>query len=286
MTGPGNPDPDTLQERSGTGHDEFAGKVALVTGAGSGIGAAVSRLLWERGACVALLDADPAGLATTAAQARRSDRLQELVVDASDEAAVNAAVAAVLERFGRLDVVSNNVGVQSYGDLESTTPGAWDEVMEVNLKSTFLVCRAAAPHLRATRGSIVNMASVQAFATQRGVLAYTTSKHALVGLTRSMAIDMAGAGVRVNCVAPGSVDTPMLNWALNLDPDPAALRRSVAAMHPLGRIAQPREVAECVAFLASERASFVTGASLVVDGGLLLGIGGAPAATDADQSRE
>lgn len=268
---------------------EFAGRVAIVTGAGSGIGAAVAHLLWERGATVALLDIDREGLAATAATARSSvtdgvrsdeegDRLFELVVDLTDETAVAAAVAAVLARCGRLDVVSNNAGVQRYGDLEATTLAAWDEVMDVNLKSAFLVSRAAAPALKATRGAIVNMASVQAFATQRGVLAYTTSKHALIGLTRSMAIDLAASGVRVNCVAPGSVDTPMLDWAIGLDPDPVGLRRSVEAMHPLGRIAQPSEVAECVAFLASDRASFVTGASLVVDGGLLLGIGGAPSA--------
>lgn len=277
---------------------EFDGKVALVTGAGKGIGAAVARLLWERGASVALLDIDHESLAATGESLRRSlpgavqvagTPIKEVLcitVDVTDEAAVAAAVTTVLERFGRLDVVSNNAGLQRYGDLESTTTAAFDAVMAVNLKSAFLVSRAAAPALKSTRGAIVNMASVQAFATQRGVLAYTTSKHALVGLTRSMALDLATDGVRVNCVAPGSVDTPMLEWALNLDPDPVALRRSVAAMHPLGRIASPSEVAECVAFLASDRASFVTGISLVVDGGLLLGIGGAPRGEGTDESEE
>jgi NAD(P)-dependent dehydrogenase (short-subunit alcohol dehydrogenase family) len=148
--------------------------------------------------------------------------------------------------------------------------------MNVNLKSVYLVCHHAIAHLRQTRGAIVNMASVQAFATQRAVAAYTTSKHALIGLTRSMALDFAAYGVRANTVAPGSVDTPMLDWAINLDPNPDALRRTVRAMHPLGRIAEPREIAEAVAFLASPRASFVTGTTLVVDGGLLLPIAGAP----------
>jgi NAD(P)-dependent dehydrogenase (short-subunit alcohol dehydrogenase family) len=117
---------------------------------------------------------------------------------------------------------------------------------------------------------------VQSFATQQAVAAYTTSKHALIGLTRSMALDFSGYGVRVNAVAPGSVDTPMLNWAIGLDPDPEALMRTVHGMHPLGRIARTAEIAEAVAFLASPRASFVTGATLVVDGGLLLPIAGAP----------
>lgn len=267
---------------------EFAGRVALITGAGSGIGAAVARLLWERGASVALLDIDAAGLEATRqgleGPGRRSargaqpadQRLVSFVVDVTDEVAVAEAVAAVLAVTSRLDVLSNNAGVQRYGDLETTTTALFDEVLDVNLRSAFIVSRCAVAALKETAGTIVNMASVQSFATQRGVLAYTTSKHALIGLTRSMALDLAASGVRVNCVAPGSVDTPMLDWALNLDPDPTALRRSLAAMHPLGRIATPREVAECVAFLASDRASFVTGVSLVVDGGLLLGIGGAP----------
>ena len=121
------------------------------------------------------------------------------------------------------------------------------------------------------------MASVQSFATQKGVAAYTTGKHGLIGLTRSMALDFAADGIRVNAVAPGSVDTPMLRWAVSLDEKPEALMRVVEKMHPLGRIAQPREVAEAVAYLASPRASFVTGTTLTVDGGLLLPLSGAPA---------
>jgi NAD(P)-dependent dehydrogenase (short-subunit alcohol dehydrogenase family) len=118
---------------------------------------------------------------------------------------------------------------------------------------------------------------VQAFATQRSVAAYTTGKHALIGLTRSMALDFAADGVRVNAVAPGSVDTPMLRWAVEQDPNPEALMKTIHAMHPMGRIGRPSEIAEAVAFLASPRASFVTGATLVVDGGLLLPLSGAPA---------
>lgn len=264
---------------------EFAGRVALVAGAASGIGAAVARLLAERGAAVALVDrAEAALLAVEAELAGSGAQALAVVADVATEQGARLAVGQTVARFGRLDVLSNNVGIQRYGTVETTDGVGWDEVMNVNLKSAFLLGKAAAAHLAANRGCVVNMASVQAFAVQQNALAYVTSKHALLGLTRSMAMDMAPAGVRVNCVAPGSVDTPMLDWALGQDPDPVALRKTVAAMHPLGRIAKPSEVAECVAFLASQRASFVTGATLVVDGGLLLGIGGAPASNDGEGS--
>jgi NAD(P)-dependent dehydrogenase (short-subunit alcohol dehydrogenase family) len=258
---------------------EFADRVALVTGAAKGIGEAVARLLAERGARVALVDIDGDGATRIAHEiVQGGGEALALTADlAQDEQAANA-VARTVERFGRLDIVSNNAGIQRYGAVDSTDEATWDEVMNVNLKSVYSMCRHAAPHLKRARGAIVNMASVQSFATQQGVAAYTTAKHALIGLTRSVALDFAASGVRANAVAPGTVDTPMLAWAVQLDPDPEALLRTVAAMHPLGRIAQPREVAEAVAFLASERASFITGTTLVVDGGLLLPLGGAPEA--------
>jgi NAD(P)-dependent dehydrogenase (short-subunit alcohol dehydrogenase family) len=256
---------------------EFAGKTALVTGGAMGIGGAVAALLAERGANVAIVDRSREAAEKHAA-ALSGQGLKAIAVsaDVSVGSEVAAAVAQVAERFGGIDIVSNNAGIQRYGTVETTTEAGWDEVMNVNLKSVYLVCHHAIAHLKKSRGTIVNMASVQAFATQQAVAAYTTSKHALVGLTRSMALDFATYGVRVNAVAPGSVDTPMLEWAINLDPNPEALRRTVRGMHPLGRIAEPREIAEAVAFLASPRSSFVTGATLIVDGGLLLPIAGAP----------
>lgn len=264
---------------------EFAGKAALVTGGAMGIGGAVAELLAERGARVAIVDrAETEGKALAEAIRDRGGEAIAIAADVSRTADVEAAVQQAVREFGRLDVVSNNAGIQRYGTAESTSEPEWDEVMNVNLKSVYLVCHAAIPHLRKTRGAIVNMASVQGFATQKAVFAYTTGKAALVGLTRSLALDLAEHGVRANAVAPGSVDTPMLRWAIDLDKNPKALERAIAAMHPLGRIAQPREVAECVAFLASARASFVTGVTLICDGGLLLPIAGAPA--DADGAKQ
>ncbi|HVW93893.1 MAG TPA: glucose 1-dehydrogenase [Devosia sp.] len=257
---------------------EFAGKTALVTGGAMGIGGAVAELLAARGANVAIVDrAEKEANALAAAIAGRGGKAIAIAADVSKAADVEAAVARAVETYGGLDIVSNNAGIQRYGTAETTTEPEWDEVMNTNLKSVYLVCHAAIAHLKRRRGAIVNMASVQSFATQKAVFAYTTGKAALIGLTRSLALDFAPSGVRANAVAPGSVDTPMLRWAVGLDPEPEALMQAVNAMHPLGRIAQPGEVAECVAFLASSRASFVTGTTLVCDGGLLLPLSGAPA---------
>ncbi|UCH24799.1 MAG: SDR family oxidoreductase [Trueperaceae bacterium] len=258
---------------------EFQNKVALVTGGAMGIGEGVARLLAERGANVAIVDRAAEAAHSVAREIiEQGGVAQVITADLAKAEECQRAVSETVRAFGRLDIVSNNAGIQRYGTVESTPESVWDEVMDVNLKSVYLVCHYAMKHLKATRGAVVNMASVQAFGTQQNVVAYATSKNALVGLTKSMALDHARDGVRVNCVAPGSVDTPMLRWALSLDPDPEGLQQVVNDMHPLGRIATPREVAEVVAFLASERASFVTGATYLVDGGLLLPLGGAPKA--------
>jgi NAD(P)-dependent dehydrogenase (short-subunit alcohol dehydrogenase family) len=256
---------------------DFSGRAALVTGAAMGIGAAVAELLAERGAAVAVVDRDGASLEEVARRLRGAGAEVETVIgDVRHPDVLEEAVARAVQRFGRLDVLSNNAGVQRYGTLETTTDELWDEVYEINLKSIFRLSRLAIPHLRETRGNIVNMASVQGLASQANVVAYASAKHALIGLTRAAAVDHAAEGVRVNAVAPGSVDTPLMRWALSLASDPAALEAEVTNMHPLRRMAQPREVAEVVAFLASDHGSFVTGAVYVVDGGLTVPLGGAP----------
>lgn len=260
--------------------NDFNGKAALVTGGAMGIGGAVARLLAHRGAKVLIADrADNEGMKSADELKAAGYSVEYFKADVSDIQSCSAAVNKAVELYGRLDVLSNNAGIQKYGTVESTPENEWDEVMNINLKSVYYICKFAIPHLRKTKGSIINMTSVQAFATQRNVAAYTTSKHALIGLTRSMALDFARDGIRVNCVAPGTTDTPMLKYAASLDPDPESVYETCRNMHPLGRIASAEEVAEVVAFLASEKASFVTGACYAVDGGLLLPIGGEPKTT-------
>jgi NAD(P)-dependent dehydrogenase (short-subunit alcohol dehydrogenase family) len=257
---------------------DLARSTAIVTGAAGGIGLATARLLFERGAHVALLDSKvEAGQAALASFGDPAGRAIFIAADLADEAVAPKAVAQTVEVFGGLNAVVNSAGIQRYGNAEQTSLELWREVLDVNLTASFLISRAAIPHLRAAGGgSIVNVGSVQSHVSQRGALAYVTSKHALLGLTRSMAVDYAAERIRVNCVCPGTVDTPMFRWTMAQDSNPQAVLQACEQLHPVGRIAQPAEIAEVIAFLLSDAASFVTGTALDVDGGVLALVGGAP----------
>ena len=197
--------------------------------------------------------------------------------DVADFEDVRTAVETAAAAYDSIDSLVVSAGIQRYGTAISTEDSDWCEVIDVNLKGAWNAARAAIPFMRAGGGgTIVNVSSVQALASQQNVLAYTVSKHGLIGLTRSIAMDFAKENIRANAVCPGTVDTPMLKWAASLDPDPQSVYDACNAMHPLGRIARPEEIAEVVAFLAHASSSFVTGAVWTVDGGLLTQIGGVP----------
>lgn len=257
---------------------KFDDKVVVVTGGALGIGRATCELLAERGAQVAVFDRDTsAGKDVCEAIKERGGIAEFYEVDVADYSAIAAATNDAHAKFGALHALVASAGIQRYGTAVSTSEEQWDEVITVNLKGAWNAARGIIPFLQKSGGgAIVNVSSVQALASQKNVLAYTVSKHGLLGLTRSMAMDFAHEGIRVNAVCPGTVDTPMLKWAASLDPNPASVYEACQAMHPLGRIAQPREIAEVVVFLAHTSSSFVTGAVWTVDGGLLTQIGGAP----------
>lgn len=243
------------------------GKTALVTGGAAGIGNAIARALQGAGARVAVVDLE---------RATPGGDGPAIVADVSRGADCARAVAEAHDAFGRLDILVNSAGIQRYGTVIDTPEEEWDAVIGVNLKAMFLMAKQAMPHLLASgAGVVVNVASVQAFAAQRGVAAYSASKGGVVALTRAIAIDHAPV-VRANCICPGSVDTPMLRWAAERfgegDPERAIARWG--AMHPMGRVAQPSEVAQAALFLASPASSFITGTAMLVDGGLLSVIGG------------
>lgn len=250
----------------------FDGKVAIVTGAAKGIGEAAARRLAESGASVALLDVDEKVGRQTAASIERGGFFS---CDVSSANQVDNAVKAVVERFGGIDIVVSNAGIQEYGDVVGTSEELWDKVLNINLKGCFLISKYSVPHmLKRGGGAIVVVGSVQSMTAIGGSAAYVTAKHGLLGLVRAMALDYAQKGIRVNCVCPGAIDTPMLRWAANLDPNPQKVIETCDRMHAMGRIGQPNEVANAIAYLASDAASFITGAALLVDGGMLVPAGG------------
>jgi NAD(P)-dependent dehydrogenase (short-subunit alcohol dehydrogenase family) len=258
--------------------DEFASRVAVVAGGSLGIGRACARRLAAGGASVVLCGHDDASV-EEAVDELRGDGLevQGRRADVRSAAEVEALVRLAVESYGGVDVLVNSAGIQRYGDVVETPEKVWDEVLDVNLKGMYLTAKYCIPELRRRGGgAIVNVASVQAFATQIGVAAYAASKGGVVALSRSMAVDHAGEGIRVTAVCPGSVDTPMLRWAADRFRGERSVEDVVddwGAAHPLGRIIRADEVAELVAFLASDRAAAITGGEVRIDGGLLSRIG-------------
>jgi NAD(P)-dependent dehydrogenase (short-subunit alcohol dehydrogenase family) len=251
---------------------DFTGKSAAVTGAAKGIGAAVVEVLAQSGAHVHCLDIDERALGEQVATwSAQGFAVEAHPTDLQSSASVDATFRAIASSSPTLDILANVAGVVRYGKLDEVPEEDWDFILDTNLKGAYLTIRRAVPLMRAAgRGSIVNVGSVQALASQATVAAYSASKGGLISLTRTVALDYAAEGIRCNCVLPGSVETPMLRQGADLFfPDnPLEAMQGWGAAHPLGFLTQPVDIANVITFLCSDYARVVTGAAVVADAGL------------------
>ena len=247
---------------------EFSGKVIIITGGGSGIGRGTALLFGSERAKVAVVDWNESGGRETVSQIEAGGGQAVFVkADVSSPAAVEQAINAVVDHFGTVDVLFANAAVQTNQSLEETSEEAWDQMISINLKGVFLCCKYAIPVMRRHKqGAIIISSSGHAFLSYPKYTAYAATKGGLVAFMRAAALDCAPYGIRVNCVVPGATDTPLLKYHLNNHPEE---EQRIKAKIPLGRFARPEDIAKAVRFLASSDAAYVTGTTLVVDGGML-----------------
>jgi len=250
----------------------FAGQTVVITGGASGIGLAAADRFAMAGAHVAILDRNERELAAAAARLNGNGvHAVALTADVARSSDVQSAIDRIVGERGRIDVLVNNAGIAFARRIDEYTEEEVDRLLAVNLKGAMLCIRAALPALRRSHGSIVSVASMTGLVGQDNGAVYSGSKGGLVAMTKSLAIELARDGIRVNCVCPAGVDTPLMReWAGTL-PDPPAVLQQQAAMHLVGRMATPDEIADAILFLASSSASFITGIALPVEGGATLG---------------
>jgi NAD(P)-dependent dehydrogenase (short-subunit alcohol dehydrogenase family) len=251
---------------------KLEGKVAVITGAAMGIGRASAILLAREGAKIVVADIDDKdGEETVRLIEEAGGEALFAKTDVSKPEDVEAAVDAAVDAYGGLHVLHNNVGIALGASVVDTTEELWGRVLDVNLGGVYRGCKYAIPHMvRYGGGSIINSASVQGLRGFKGWAAYAASKGGIIALTRQVALEYAPHGIRINCIAPGTILTPMNVQVFEEAEDPEALRETWNRMHPIGRFGQPEEVAETVLFLAADSSSFITGQCLIVDGGLTI----------------
>jgi NAD(P)-dependent dehydrogenase (short-subunit alcohol dehydrogenase family) len=253
---------------------DIAGRTAVVTGAATGIGRGIAEHFARAGARVLLGDVDvDGGEGVVSGLTREGLDAAFLEVDVGEVSGARILTETAVERWGSLDTLVNNAAIQVEKTIEDTEPGEWERLMGINLGGVYLCSKFAIPAMRAAGGgSIVNIASVNGFWVEPGLGAYCAAKGGVITLTRATAADFGRDGIRCNCICPGYVDTGMAGRYLDSQQDPARARAEVATLHAVGRVGQPRDIAACAQFLASDAAGFVTGAAFVVDGGLSLGV--------------
>jgi NAD(P)-dependent dehydrogenase (short-subunit alcohol dehydrogenase family) len=255
--------------------NDFTGKTVLVTGGSLGMGRACAERFAKGGANVVVFAVDEAS--TTQAVGELGPNAIGCVGDVRRSADMAAAVDKAVETFGGLDILVCSAGIQRYGTVVETPEDVWDDVLDINLKGIYIAAKYAIPEMRKRGGgAVVAISSVQSYASQTSVAAYTASKGGINALVRAMALDHAGENITVNAVCPASIDTPMLRWAADLYKGDKTAEQTLDAWgkgHPIGRVGQPWEVAEMVAFLASDKARFITGADFKVDGGVMAKLG-------------
>jgi NAD(P)-dependent dehydrogenase (short-subunit alcohol dehydrogenase family) len=249
---------------------QLDGKVAIVTGAGRGIGRAIACLFAAEGAAIVVAARTAAeGEETVTLVQQAGGQARFTPTDVSQDAQVRDLVTETVQSFGRVDILVNNAGIGGPGKpLDETSEVEWDRVIDTNLKGCYLGMRYAIPHMRSAGGAIVNLSSVLAELTLPGCTAYTASKAAIIGLTKATALEVGRDGIRINCILPGSTDTPMM-WEGLTETERIEVEPLVAGAAPLGKVGQPAEIARVALFLVSDASSFMTGASVLVDGGLL-----------------
>jgi NAD(P)-dependent dehydrogenase (short-subunit alcohol dehydrogenase family) len=248
-------------------------KVCVVTGAGAGIGRAIARAFGSEGAKVVVGDIDEAGAIETADMiTHAAGSSLAVTVDVANPESVRYLASETLAHFGKVDVLMNNAGIQVNKKVEDTTFEEWNRQLAVNVGGMFLCCKYFLPHLRSTRGAIVNMSSVNATFVEPMCAGYCATKAAILGFTKALAVDHGQEGIRVNAICPGYIDAGLAEGYFLAQPDPDLARRQAGKLHALGRIGRPEEVARLAVFLASDDASFMTGAAVAVDGGFSSGL--------------